>query len=97
MCAGFEEGGVDTCQGDSGGPLACFNEEQGKYYLQGVTSFGFNCARARSPGVYTRVSEFSDWIRENSGIGSGSTYSILVIKQTVYIANVLFCVVNFVL
>jgi len=97
MCAGFEEGGVDTCQGDSGGPLACFNEEQGKYYLQGVTSFGFNCARARSPGVYTRVSEFSDWIRENSGIGSGSTYSILVIKQTVYIANVLFCIVNFVL
>ena len=59
---------MDTCQGDSGGPLACFNEEQGKYYLQGVTSFGFNCARARSPGVYTRVSEFSDWIRENSGL-----------------------------
>jgi len=97
VCAGFEEGGVDTCQGDSGGPLACFNEDQGKYYLQGITSFGFNCARARSPGVYARVSEFSDWIRENSGIGSGSTYSILAIKQTVCVANVLFFVVNFVL
>jgi len=97
LCAGFEEGGIDTCQGDSGGPLACFNEEQGKYYLQGLTSFGFNCARVRSPGVYTRVSEFGDWIRENSGIGAGSTYSLLAIQQIVFIANFVFFVVNFML
>lgn len=23
LCAGHDEGGIDTCQGDSGGPLVC--------------------------------------------------------------------------
>lgn len=57
VCAGAMEGGRDTCQGDSGGPLA----QSGT--LVGITSFGRGCARQRTPGVYTRVSHYIDWIQ----------------------------------
>jgi len=56
----FEEGGVDTCQGDSGGPLVCF--EESSFVLHGVTSFGFGCAQPESPGVYTKVARYVNWI-----------------------------------
>ena len=61
MCAGDLRGGKDTCQGDSGGPLAVRNKN-GTYVLVGVTSFGQGCARAQTPGVYTRVTSYIDWI-----------------------------------
>lgn len=47
----------DTCQGDSGGPMV--NVSTGR--LVGVTSWGKDCA-VRSPGVYTRVSYYFDWL-----------------------------------
>ncbi|XP_041067909.1 enteropeptidase [Carcharodon carcharias] len=62
MCAGYEEGGVDTCQGDSGGPLIC--KQDSLWFLAGVTSFGHGCGLPHSAGVYTRVTEFVDWIQE---------------------------------
>jgi secreted trypsin-like serine protease len=57
MCAGNP--GRDTCAGDSGGPLVSMSS--GHAVLVGITSFGFGCARAGHPGVYTRVSSIRGW------------------------------------
>lgn len=67
ICAGYPEGGRDTCQGDSGGPLVCKNPYmESQWYVAGIVSHGEGCGQADEPGVYTRVSYFLDWIRENS-------------------------------
>ncbi|TSW75984.1 Serine protease 27 [Bagarius yarrelli] len=60
ICAAPLQGGVDTCQGDSGGPMVA---KQGDVWvLSGITSWGIGCALPNLPGVYSRVSEFNDWI-----------------------------------
>ena len=61
MCAGKLTGGEDACQGDSGGPLFCRNQE-GDYVLTGVVSRGYACAKPETPGLYTKVSKFIDWM-----------------------------------
>jgi secreted trypsin-like serine protease len=61
ICAGSL--GLDSCQGDSGSglwtrTLSVMNQSQ----VTLVVSYGYGCAAANWPGVYTRVSSFSDWI-----------------------------------
>ncbi|XP_072506395.1 trypsin-like [Notamacropus eugenii] len=58
ICLGFMEGKKDTCQGDSGGPVVCEGQ------LQGIVSWGIDCARKGNPGVYTKVCNYVDWIEK---------------------------------
>ncbi|MFY1674605.1 S1 family peptidase [Plantactinospora sp. WMMB334] len=60
ICAGYMAGGVDTCQGDSGGPM--FRQGGSGLVQVGIVSWGYGCARANYPGVYTQVSYFSSAI-----------------------------------
>lgn len=57
MCAGrVDAGGPDGCFGDSGGPLLY------KGLVVGIVSFGYSCGHRYFPGVYTKVSHYTNWI-----------------------------------
>lgn len=68
LCAGGEIG-VDSCRGDSGGPLIGLDRTSAikpYNFIAGVVSFGPTpCGLPGWPGVYTKVSEYVDWIKEN--------------------------------
>ncbi len=62
LCAATPGG--DACFGDSGGPLTV--REKGSAVLEGVISWGKNCAKARWPGVYSRVRKVMDWVKQKT-------------------------------
>lgn len=69
ICAGTTSGVRDACNGDSGGPL--FTEGQGGPVQVGIVSWGEGpmdegaaCGHANAYGVYTRVSNYKDWMTE---------------------------------
>ncbi|KAH8365709.1 hypothetical protein KR093_003636, partial [Drosophila rubida] len=64
ICAGSST--VDACQGDSGGPLMLPQHDGSSYrfYLLGIVSFGYECARPGFPGVYTRASSYLSWMHQ---------------------------------
>ena len=67
FCAGLKDGGSDSCTGDSGGPLMCetVNEITGerRWTLYGITSFGEGCGQKGKYGIYTKVPNFKNWIK----------------------------------
>ncbi|GFX43982.1 serine proteinase stubble [Trichonephila clavipes] len=63
ICAGYTNGGKDSCEGDSGGPMV-LQEDDGRWVLAGVISWGIGCALPNQPGVYTRITKFAEWINQ---------------------------------
>jgi serine protease 7 len=59
ICAGGRKI-EDTCDSDSGGPLM-YNDGYA-WYLEGIVSVGNRCGLEGWPGIYTRVSNYVNWI-----------------------------------
>ena len=55
---------TDSCYGDSGGPFTIY--QNGVHVLEGVISWGKNCAKLQWPGVYSRVGHVLRWIRDTT-------------------------------
>lgn len=80
LCAGFLEGQQDSCKGDSGGPLV--TQYGQTWFLIGLVSWGRGCARPGHYGIYTRVSEYLDWIRTRTeGVENHSLVRSLDLSQ----------------
>jgi trypsin len=60
VCASNPSPGHDSCQGDSGGPLL----DTATGTQVGIVSFGIGCGDPNFPGVYTRVSAYTNWIHD---------------------------------
>jgi trypsin len=65
LCAGTKEGGKDSCDSDSGSPLFVVQQGHSRPIVVGLVGDGIGCGRAMIPALYTRVSTFSDWIRQS--------------------------------
>lgn len=60
LCAGGHEN--DLCVGDAGAPLVCpLVGSPNKFVLTGISSYGHKCF-SETPGVYTKVAHYRDWI-----------------------------------
>lgn len=53
---------LSNLQGDSGGPLQVKTTETNVYNIVGITSYGPSVCGGSTPGIYTRVNKYLDWI-----------------------------------
>ncbi|KAK7085560.1 hypothetical protein SK128_006624 [Halocaridina rubra] len=65
MICTYEEG-KDACQGDSGGPLQW--KKNNRWYLMGLVSMGEGCANVNSPGVYSKITNYLNWIQQQTAV-----------------------------
>ncbi|KAK2603731.1 hypothetical protein QQS21_004107 [Conoideocrella luteorostrata] len=60
FCAGLKAGGKDSCQGDSGGPII----DAASGALIGTVSWGQGCGQPDYYGVYVRLGNYVDFIKQ---------------------------------
>nr|XP_045005880.1 vitamin K-dependent protein C isoform X2 [Jaculus jaculus] len=63
LCAGILGDRRDACEGDSGGPMVAFFGDT--WFLVGLVSWGEGCGLLNNFGVYTKVSNYLDWIHSH--------------------------------
>ncbi|KAI3361146.1 hypothetical protein L3Q82_013345 [Scortum barcoo] len=61
FCAGVPGGGLDSCHGDSGSPITL--RDYGQFWAAGVVSWGVECRQQGTYGIYTKVANYVDWIK----------------------------------
>lgn len=66
LCYGTTSTYRADCYGDSGGPLQVYHDSYCMYKIIGLSAFGRVCAVSGYPDVYTRVSNYVDWIEDNA-------------------------------
>ncbi|KMQ86289.1 plasma kallikrein-like protein [Lasius niger] len=64
FCSGYLDGGRDACFGDSGGPLHV-KGVNGQLEVIGIVSWGRGCARPNFPGLYTKLTNYIGWLKDN--------------------------------
>ncbi|CAN9503054.1 unnamed protein product [Ophioblennius macclurei] len=60
VCAGILGQRTDACEGDSGGPMVTLYRDT--WFLVGLVSWGDGCGKEDKLGIYTKVSNYNDWI-----------------------------------
>ncbi|XP_060716216.1 coagulation factor VIIi [Tachysurus vachellii] len=60
FCAGYFEGTQVSCRGDDGSPL--ITQYKDTHFLTGIVSWGKGCDHPGYYAIYTKVSNFLDWI-----------------------------------
>lgn len=77
ICAGYDAGGCDSCKGDGGGPLYLF-DSQGEIVQVGLVSFGAGCGQPGIPAGYTRLSSYTNWMKDAGALFTTSSSGLNV-------------------
>ncbi len=67
ICAAHDMCGSGLCDGDSGGPLVVVDKDDKAAVQVGISSYiAGTCGEREHPDIYTRVSPYASWIKENT-------------------------------